>query len=117
LSSSVSVIAEAAFQHKVWEPEIARLYNDAEIFILICEIDSEMAARRHLERGLKDSKREFFHGDNRVSHFKKTGEFLHPEKYEPPSIPGIRTIRVSTVDEYNPSLENIAEQIVSFSQG
>lgn len=112
LSSQVSLIAEAAFQHKIWEPEITRLKNHADTFIIVCELDSELAARRHLQRGLSDSRREFFHGDNRVTHFKQTGEFLVPEKYEPPSIPEIRTIRVSTLNEYDPKLESVAEQII-----
>jgi len=111
LSSNVSLIAEAAFQHKIWEPEIARLRNYADAFFIVCELDSDTAARRLLQRGLSDSKREFFHGDNRVTHFKQTGEFLPPEKYEPPSIPEIRTIRVSTLDEYDPKLDVVAEQI------
>ena len=112
LSSKVSLIAEAAFQHKTWEPEIARLKNHADAFIIICQLDSDIAARRHLQRGLSDSRREFFHGDNRVTHFKQTGEFLAPEKYEPPSIPDIPTIRVSTLNEYDPKLDSVAEQII-----
>ncbi len=116
LSSNVSIIAEAAFQHRIWEPEIARLKNYADIFIVICEADPEVAAKRHLQRGLNDPKREFFHGDNRVSHFKKTGEFLHPEHYEPPSIAGIPTVKVSTLDAYDPGLENIVEQIISLRE-
>lgn len=112
LSSKVSLIAEAAFQHKTWEPEIARLKDYADVFIIVCELDSEIAARRHLQRGLSDSKREFFHGDKRVTHFKQTGEFLAPEKYEPPSLPGIRTIKVSTLRDYDPALADVAEQII-----
>jgi predicted kinase len=112
LSSNVSLIAEAAFQHKTWEPEIAKLKNHADVFIIVCELDSETAATRHLRRGLSDPNREFFHGDNRVTHFKKTGEFLSPEKYDPPSIPEVRTIRVSTLNEYDPKLESVADQII-----
>jgi len=112
LSNSVSLIAEAAFQHKTWEPQIARLKNHADTSIIVCELDPETAARRHLQRGLSDAKREFFHGDNRVTYFKQTGEFLAPEKYEPPSLPGIRTIQVSTLSDYDPPLEILADQII-----
>ena len=111
VSNNVSLIAEAAFQHKTWEPRIARLKNYAATFIIICELDAELAARRHLQRGLSDPKREFFHGDNRVTHFKKTGEFLPPEHYEPPSIPEVRTIRVSTLNEYDPALEDLIHSL------
>ena len=112
LSSNISLIAEAAFQHKTWEPEIARLKNYADAFIVVCDLDSQTAARRHLERGLRDGKREFFHGDNRVTHFKKTGEFLAPENYEPPSIPEVRTVRVSTLNDYDPGLEDLVKEIM-----
>lgn len=95
LSNNVSVIAEAAFQHNVWKPEIEKLKKYCKPCIIICEVDAEIAAKRHLERGLKDPKREFFHGDQRVSHFKKTKTLLPAGEYEPPSI-GIPTIKVST---------------------
>jgi predicted kinase len=111
LSNKVSVIAEAAFQHKVWEPEIMRLKKYSEIFIIICEVDAEVAAKRHLERGLNNPKREFFHDDRRVSHFKKTRVVLPVEEYEPPSVE-VPTIKVSTLNGYNPKLERIAKQIL-----
>ena len=112
LSNKVSVIAEAAFQHRVWEPEITKLKGYSQIFIIICEIDSEIAAKRHLKRGLNDPKREFFHGDNRVVHFRKTRIVLPAGSYEPPSV-GVPTIKVSTLSGYNPELEKIAKRVAS----
>lgn len=112
LSNNVSLIAEAAFQHKVWEPEITKFKSLADIFMIICEVDSDVAAKRHLQRGLDDPKREFFHGDNRVTHFKKTGQFLHPGNYEPPSL-DIPTIKVSTLNGYSPELKDISAKIIS----
>lgn len=112
LSNKVSVVAEAAFQHKIWEPEIIKFKNYSDIFIIYCEIDADVAAKRHLERGINNPKREFFHGDKRVSDFKKTGIVLPAGKYEPPSIE-VPTIRVSTLNGYNPELEQIRKQIVS----
>jgi len=114
LLNNVSLIAEAAFQHKVWEPEISKYRNYAEVFIIICDVDAEVAAKRHLERGMSDPKREFYHGDKRVTHFRETGELLSAGEYEPPSI-DIPTIKVSTLNGYNPSLEDICEQILSNS--
>ncbi len=111
LSNKVSVIAEAAFQHKVWKPEIAKLEKYCKVCIIICEVDAEIAAQRHLERGLNNPKREFFHGDKRVSYFKKTGDVLPAGEYELPSI-GVPTIKVSTLNGYNPKLEKIVKQIL-----
>lgn len=110
LSNKVSVIAEAAFQHKTWEPQIARLKKYSEVFIITCDIDAEVSAKRHLERGLNNPKREFFHGDKRVSHFKKTKIILPAGEYEPLSM-NVPTIKVSTLNGYNPKLEKIIQQI------
>lgn len=113
LSQNVSLIAEAAFQHKVWEPEITKFQNSANAFLIICEVDPEIAAKRHLQRGLDDPKREFFHGDNRVTHFKKTGVVLPPADYELPSFDNIPTTNVLTLEGYSPSLKEISENILS----
>lgn len=110
LENKVSVIAEAAFQHSVWESQIQKLQKHAKVTIVICEVNDDVAAKRHLERGISDSKREFFHGDNRVSHYKKTGVVLAAAKYEAPSL-SIPTIKVSTLDGYDPKLEKIIEKI------
>ncbi|MBN1591815.1 MAG: AAA family ATPase [Candidatus Coatesbacteria bacterium] len=112
LSRNVSLIAEAAFQHHVWEPRISHLGEYADILIVICEADAELSARRHLERGMRDPNREFYHGDKRVSHFRETGVFLPPSDYEPPSI-DVPTFIVSTTSSYRPELEKIKGQIVS----
>ena len=112
LSRKVSVIAEAAFQHQVWEPELTKFKEYADVFVIICEVDAETAAKRHLERGLNDPRREFFHGDKRVTHYKKTGIVLPPGEYEPPSLP-LPTIMVSTLSGYDPDLEQITKQILS----
>ncbi|HLC49014.1 MAG TPA: AAA family ATPase [Candidatus Andersenbacteria bacterium] len=112
LSSNVSVIAEAAFQHNVWEPEVTKCQKWANIFVIICEIDAETSASRHLKRGIAEPRREFYHGDKRVAHFKETGIILPAGAYKPPSI-DVPTLQVSTLDGYNPELEKIREQIVS----
>jgi predicted kinase len=111
LSQKISLVVEAAFQHKIWEPEINRLKNSASISLVICDVAAELAAKRHLQRGLADPKREFFHGDNRVSHYKKTGELLPAGDYSPPIFEDIPTIKVSTEDGYDPNLEIIAEKV------
>jgi hypothetical protein len=73
LRSGVSVVLEAAFQHKVWNLVVPRIQEVAHPFIVICDLDAETSAKRHLERGLSDPKREFFHGDRRVAVFRTTG--------------------------------------------
>ena len=112
LANNISLIAEAAFQHKVWQPETTKFKNSAKLFIIICEVDPDVAAKRHLQRGLDNPSREFFHGDNRVTHFRKTGEVLPPSDYEAPSL-DIPTLKVSTEKGYSPDLKSIAENVLT----
>jgi predicted kinase len=106
LATRVSMIAEAAFQHKVWEPEITKFAKYSDVVLIICEVDAQVAADRHLERGMNEPNREFFHRDKRVTHFKETGIVLAPAEYEPPKLE-VCTIKVSTLNGYNPPLEEI----------
>ena len=111
LSANVSLIIEAAFQHKVWEPRIKEIKERCSPYLILCSIDPVKAARRHLQRGLDNPDRERFHGDNRVVHFRKAGKFLYPAPYEPPRL-DIPTIKVSTDGEYFPSIDDIVRQII-----
>jgi len=110
LSKNVSLIAEAAFQHQVWEVLFKKASSLSDISIIVCEVEPDIAAKRHLQRGLDDASREFFHGDNRVTHYKKTGEVLKPGEYRPPNF-DIPTISVSTEDGYSPSLNSIKDKL------
>lgn len=69
-----------------------------------------VAAKRHLQRGLDDPDREFYHGDKRVEIFRKTGEIAPPGDYTAPDF-DVPTIRVSTEREYSPSIADIVKQI------
>ena len=110
LGANVSIVIEAAFQHKVWDSRFAKIRETGTPIVVICSIDPVIAAKRHLQRGLEQPNRTRFHEDNRVTHYLKTGEFLYPAQYDPPDL-GVLTIRVSTDGEYSPSIENIVKQI------
>jgi predicted kinase len=110
LAHKVSIIIEAAFQHKVWEPRIARIAEVGSPFIIVCSVDVETAARRHLQRGLDNSGREFYHGDKRVSVYKATGVMSPAGQYEAPDF-DVPTVHVSTDGEYCPTIDEIVEKI------
>ena len=110
LSNKVSIVIEAAFQHKVWEPRIAKFAEIASPFIIVCSIDGDIAARRHLQRGLDDPIREFYHGDKRVSVYKATGAISPAGEYEAPDF-NLPTVYVSTDDGYSPNIDEIVEMI------
>lgn len=110
ITNKVSILAEAAFKHDVWDYWLKKISIDADICVVICDIDAGIAADRELQRGLQDPKREFYHGDHRVAHFKKTGESLPVNEYTPPKF-DVPTIRVSTLNGYSPELVEIGKQI------
>ena len=110
LANKVSVIIEAAFQHKVWQPRMPRIMEMSNPYIVVCSLGGAVAAKRHLQRGLADPDREFYHGDRRVSDYRKTGVMSPPDRYVPPEF-DVPTIHVSTEDEYPPSIDEVVNQI------
>lgn len=112
LEGQISLVIEAAFQHKVWEPRMPKIFEMASPVIVLCSVDPVLAARRHLRRGLDNPNRELYHGDNRVVHYRKTGEFLLPAGYAPPKF-DVPTIQVSTDGEYAPSIDEIVKQLTT----
>ncbi len=112
LAGKISVIIEAAFQHKVWELRMSNILELSLPTIVLCSVDDILAAKRHLQRGLENPNRELYHSDNRVVHYRKTGEFLLPASYDAPKL-DVPTIEVSTDGEYVPSIDEIVKQIIS----
>ena len=110
LSSMVSVVIEAAFQHKVWEPRIPRIVEIANPFIVVCSVDGEVAAQRHLQRGLDDPHRELYHGDKSVSAYRETGILELPGNYVAPAF-DVPTVHVATEGTYSPTVDEIVNQI------
>ena len=110
LNNKVSVIIEAAFQHKVWASQMVQVSEISHLVLIVCTLDTEVAAKRHLERGLADARREFYHGDQSVSVFRETGVLPPSDDYEVPKL-DVPTICVSTAGEYAPSLDEIVNQI------
>jgi hypothetical protein len=112
LAGSISVVIEAAFQHKVWEPRMPKILELASPLIVLCCADGAVAARRHLQRGLENPNRGFYHGDKRVAHYRKTGEISPPDSFTAPKFK-VPTIQVSTDGEYIPCIDEIVKQIQS----
>lgn len=110
LAGNISVVIEAAFQHKVWEPRMTKILELADVRMVLCSADDAVTSRRPLDRGLENPDREFYHGDHRAVHYKKTGEILTPASYEAPRF-DVPTIEVSTDDGYDPSLDDIVAAI------
>ena len=114
LTNKVSVIIEAAFQHKVWEPRMSRILGLSHPYIIVCSIDVEIAAQRHLQRGLANPRREFYHEDKRVSLYRATGDIGTPGPYVAPKF-NVPMLDVLTENDYFPSLDEITHQIQSLN--
>lgn len=110
LRGQVSIVVEAAFQHKLWDCIVPRIHAIARLYIIICEVSAELGAQRHLERGLANPRREFYHGDKRVAIFRETGKFEPGGEYMPPDY-DVPTLHVSTVNGYAPALDKIVADV------
>jgi predicted kinase len=105
LSRQITLVAEAAFQHKLWSPKLASLRTLARVRLIICTVNPALARRRFIERGLADATRQRFHGDRAV-HAARQGIHLPLGNYDPPQS-DLPTLTVDTTDGYRPDLAGI----------
>jgi predicted kinase len=111
LSYNVTLIAEAAFQHKLWAPKLEVLQPIARIRIIVCSVEPQIARDRCVDRGLADSDRERFHPDPAIPAARE-GRTLPLGVYDPPHL-DVPTLNVDTSEGYQPDLQ----AVVSFALG
>lgn len=103
LRAGVTTVAEAAFQDHVWRPRLEPLLDLAQLRIVHCTVDADLALRRSLRRA-RDNPLRRAHAD--------------PDPERPPGPPSSFTrvaldtpsLEVDTTDGYQPGLD----QIVAF---
>lgn len=105
LSRQITLVAEAAFQHKLWVLPLERLSQISRLKIIVCTVDPHLARTRFIQRGLSDPNRLRFHGDWGVRAAQE-GIELPLGNYEPPLLP-VPTLQVNTGDGYCPRLHDI----------
>ena len=100
LENGVTVVAEAAFQHHVWAPQLEPLMGIADIRVVQCHTDVEVARSRFIGRGDRSA-----HADDiwLVDWEKRLREFDRLTLDVP-------SIDVDTTSGYAPSIE----QLVAF---
>ena len=111
LRHGITVVVEAAFQHRLWTPRLESLRTLADIRIIVCTVDPVLARARHINRGLADPLRERFHGDP-VVQAARDGIKMPIDSYDPPDV-GLPTMSVDTDDGYRPGMD----EITSFAAG
>jgi predicted kinase len=109
LRAGVTVVAEAAFQDRIWRPRLEPLRSLARFRIVHCTVAAEVAARRTLQRRQDDPLRRA-HADpgpqGAPEHARPSGAFDRISIDAP-------WIEVDTTDGYRPGLE----KIVTFVNG
>jgi len=111
LSANVSLIAEAAFQHKLWGKQLCLLKKRTRMFILICKVqDDRIAIERYIKRGLDNPVREYFHGDKGID-IARNEVNLEVSPYDEPCL-NIPTIHIDTTSDYDPTIYELKAKIL-----
>ena len=113
ISRNISLVIEAAFQHKLWKPKLLPLIEAANLVIIVCATDPYLARSRFIKRSLADPTRERFHGDSEfygaINEHDLSNTPIKP--YMPPKL-NVPTLNVDTTDGYEPSLDFIVSFIM-----
>jgi len=110
LANQISIVIEAAFQHRVWANHITQIERLSRPMFIVCDVPGDVAASRHLQRGLNDCNREFYHGDKRVEIYKSSGVIAPADDYQAPDF-ALPTLQVATGDGYAPDVKEIVRFI------
>jgi predicted kinase len=110
LRAGVTVVAEAAFQDRLWRPGLERLARLATIRIVRCGVDTTTARLRIAHRVAVNPRRAA-HEDHRLLRELEAGTGA-VEAFDPITLDA-PTLFVDTTDGYRPGLDDI----VAFSDG
>jgi predicted kinase len=107
LAGGVTVVAEAAFQDRVWRPGLEPLTELAQIRIVQCHVDHAVSYERAVRRGAESEHRRKAHGDSTIG--RQPEEWAHAfESFDRVSV-SAPSIDVDTTDGYEPDLPAIVE--------
>lgn len=95
----VSLVVEAAFQHRVWAPRLEEYRKLADVRLVVCQVPNAVAWARIEERARRDPTWE-------TRHPRAVGHAGADEPYDPPQIEGA-TFEVDTSESYSPGIEAI----------
>jgi predicted kinase len=105
LIGGVTVVAEAAFQDRLWRPGLEPLAELAQIRIVNCQVDHAVSFDRAVRRSAADGRHRRAHGDStlglQAEDWARTFESFERVSIDAPSID------VDTTDGYEPGLAAI----------
>jgi predicted kinase len=110
VDAGVTLVAEASFQHRLWEPGLLPLLENARVRIVHCITEADVARKRIARRADERQARRAVHGDYSLQEpfesFKLTFE-----SFDPIALP-VPSIQVDTTDGYDPTVEEIVAFVV-----
>lgn len=106
LRSGTSLVAEAAFQDRLWRPGLEPLLGLADIRVVRCVVDPELARDRIAHRAATESGRSA-HDD--AAFLRRIAEGQRPIESWVPIALDVPTLTVDTAGEWEPSLARIVE--------
>jgi predicted kinase len=105
LEAGTSVVAEAAFQDRLWRPELERLADLALLRIVRCNVDAAVSFERAARRGVASQSRLRAHGNSTLGQgIADWGRAVESFEHVSVSAP---SIDVDTTDGYDPNLDEI----------
>jgi predicted kinase len=105
LTAGVTVVAEAAFQDKLWRPDLEPLVDIADTRVVHCVIDSALARDRIARRVADNHPSRASHPDRELLEAIDSGK-TNLASFEPISL-FAPSLRVDTTDGYDPGLDRI----------
>jgi predicted kinase len=105
VDAGVTLVAEASFQHALWEPGLLPVLDSARVRIVHCRVDAAVARERIARRADETPARRAVHGDYTL--LQPFGRFKEAfESFEPIAL-AVPSLEVDTTDEYDPSVEEV----------
>jgi predicted kinase len=105
VDAGVSLVAEASFQHRVWEPGLGPLLDKARIRIVHCRVEAAVARERMARRVAETPARRAVHGDPSVDEPFERFEAAF-ESFESIGLP-VPSMEVDTTNGYEPTVDEI----------
>ena len=104
LASGVTVVAEAAFQDRLWRPGLEPLTGQADLRIIRCTVDADVAHARIVRR-MRENAHRAAHDDRGLLKT-RAGGAPALDAFMPISL-AAPTMRVDTTDGYDPGLPEV----------
>ena len=105
VEAGVTVVAEAAFQDRLWRPGLEPLAGDARLRILRCRVDAAVSFQRAAARAAANESRVRAHGDSTiglgVAEWQESFESFEHVSLDAPALD------VDTTDGYRPGLDEL----------